>query len=363
MARGGERRASALLGALALFGLGALSGAGVWTLRAERRVQARAPEAILADFDRLAGKGSGFQPVTDEEALAGGLGAQCELAWELYRAAPRHARTPELLRTRWLNRINFFHERQEVHAEAASVLERAAPGPLRSVSALARANAALDCDAIATEQARAEIEEALRIAPEEAEWGAALLSWFARRRTADPRVQTELLARAAASLEPDQRQFDARWTTLVERVGESIELELPDVASGARWSLAAARGRSVLLHVSDLDRWDVQQSGRDEQLDELRRMQPHLAERGVQIVSVNEWCAPDGLEAVRRRAHAAGVDWPVLAEPGELEESWGWRFGLREIPVYLFVDAQGRLAAVCARPAPILEHVVATSGR
>jgi hypothetical protein len=354
-----RRDGAALLRALAIVASSALAGAGVvfW----QHAPPPRAAAAIVKEFDAL--KSPGFSMQYDnaefERRLRAVLDGQDALALEMYRAYPQHAETPRMLTTRWCNQLNFFHAAREVLDETQRIDAASHALPVGLAARIANADAAIRIDALADDDVLARIEGLAQNAREEPGRVADLFQQFARQRTADPVQQRELFERAATFARFDAStpadDYRDRMLRVLEHVGRPVELDFDDALGGAHWKLGDQRGHWVFVHCSDLNRWDVQQTGRDDEASELKSLEPALRDLDAALVTVNESVSTDTPEAVRSRAQLSHVDWPVFFERDDGAGTWKSRLGINEAAMYLLIDRNGTLVAVCARPKPLIE--------
>lgn len=354
-----RRDGAALLRALAIVVSSAIAGAGAVYL--QHKPPPRPAAEIVKQFDAL--KSPGFSMQYDnaefERRLRAVLDGQCELALEMYRSHPEHADTPRLLGIRWCNRLNYFHDFRAVLDEAQSIAEERGASPVGIAALFANADAAIRVGDLKNDDVRARIERAVEHAEVDPERSAYLWQHFARTRLADPAQQRELFERAVTFARFDKTSsaddYRDRMLRVLDHVGRAVELDFDDALGGARWKIGDHRRHWILVHCSDLNRWDVQQTGRDEEVSELKSLARQLRELDVQLVTVDEAVSSDDIDAMRSRAHASGVDWPVMFERDDFEHTWKSRLGINEAPMYLLIDGDTRLAAVCARPKPLIE--------
>jgi hypothetical protein len=354
-----RRDGAALLRALAIAVSSAIAGAGAVYLHHEP--PPRPAAEIVKQFDAL--KSPGFSMQYDnaefDRRLRAVLDGQCELALELYRGYPKHSDTPRLLEIRWCNQLNFFHDFRAVLDETQRVAGESRATPVGIAALLANADAAIRLDGLKNDDVRARIERAVEHAEVDPQRSAYLLQQFARARLADPAQQRELFERAATFARFDKANspddYRDRMLRVLEHVGRAVELDFDDALRGGRWRLADHRGHWILVHCSDLNRWDVQQTGCDEEVTELKSLAPALRELDAQLVTVNEAVSSDDIDAMRSRARTSGVDWPVFYERDNPTDTWKSRLGINEAQMYLLIDRDGSLAAACARPKPLLE--------
>jgi peroxiredoxin len=136
--------------------------------------------------------------------------------------------------------------------------------------------------------------------------------------------------------------------SLIEREGlkagvSAPSFELPDL-TGRTVSLAEQRGRRVLLVFSDPDCGPC-----DALLPDLARFEREHRENGLAVVMVSRGEPAEN----RRKAAAAGVEFPVVLQQG-------WRlskqYGIFATPVAFFIDDEGVIERDVARgPTEILE--------
>ncbi len=335
----------------------ALAGAAWGYFRAERgpasRPSARSAEEILAEHRAVKTPRNSFGMTKEEfeTKLGAGVARQGALASELLAGHPEHPEVPRLMQTRWAGLVNFFERPEEVLREAGAVIESGKPPALVPIARLAVANASLAAASLPTEVRVRRVEEALAANGGDVASAAYLLSELATRYVAEPERQRALLERARSG-SADMRSASqiGEYLALHRGLGETLALSFRDARSGADVSLESLRGRPVLVYVAALDREAEEPMARA-----LAGLAPRLAAARAAVVTV-----PLGLrqtEAARlvEIADRLGVPGSLFAETTPLTETWAWKLGARGTPLFLLLDEEGRLRAVSARAAPLVE--------
>jgi hypothetical protein len=288
---------------------------------------------------------------------------QCARAWELYESYPEHPALTRLLFARWMNFLNYYEDPRRVLDEGPKMLARQPSDALEHELRMVLADASSRTEEVPFDGARARIDYVVdhARASDVKGWGIAIVQRFASERTADPQLQGSLFRRAAGLA---KRLGEPYQTASVERVlarlGRDLALGFDDALGATRWSPS---GRPVVVQITYLDSWEVQEEGRHEELEELLRLRPRLREAGVELVTVNRAFAASQPAAGIERARSAGVDWPLWNDTAELEAQWAWRLGVNEPETYLLLDGEGRLEAACRRARPIVERALALRER
>jgi hypothetical protein len=323
---------------------------------------ARPAHAILRDFDSVVYPS--FSEGSDPESLArfrktidDASHRQEALALELLKAAPNHARVPELLRRRWELLVNVDHDFGRVRQETTRLLAAREAHDARIVPlALAlRAWACVDDESLPFATRAEDLERAIDAAPTEYMAQAALLE-FAQRKCCDPEFQRKAAERIAA-LDPGgagEGGEARRLAKLVEVVGKPLDAALVDDSSQRPFRLESLRGHPLLLSFLPSP-WSEREPA---EAAAVKSLAQEFAARGLELVVVHEIYTEE--ERADRRRHIAELALPGRAHVAlmDREESLKRQLLGVELPaVSLLLDRDGRVVALCCESAPLREAI------
>ena len=174
----------------------------------------------------------------------------------------------------------------------------------------------------------------------DAEACAALMSAFLERRNSDPDEQRAICERMKESWPRAHGTRDAgRHLAILKHLGRPVQAEMSSL-DGDRVTVGHPGPTPVIVHL-----WDPGIEDEDRAVASVvdsRERHPSLA-----IISVVERAATKDHDAIRRKAEALAVSWPIALDLSEkLEEGFGWRLGVTRTGAFLRLDEEGRLAAV-----------------
>ncbi len=306
-------------------------------LAQEPRPQPRPAAEILRDYGRVAmpSHSGGADPESVarfQAAIADGCRRQADLAWELYRGHPDHARVPEVLGTRWAGLTNALGECDAVVAETRGMLATEGLRPDVALAARHALTHALMCSGKADNSERFAALRELLQADLRSELTGIRVMDFVQRHAGDPAVMRPLLTIAAEKW-PDSGYVGRpakRWLAVLAKVGEPFEAMLPE---DVRAPLAAARGEAPFTVVQVWGGW-LRNGEQDPELATLRELR--AGGGGVAVVGLLHGNFDERLPVARK----AGVDWPQLALPGRMP------FGINRSPLYFVLDGEGRIVGV-----------------
>jgi len=221
----------------------------------------RAASAIVAEFDGVSypsmSEGSDPESVARfTKAIEKAAHRQEACALELLESHPGHARVPELLRMRWQLLVNVDHDFAKVRRETERFVGDAGGGAsgatkrdarLVPLAHVLRAWACVEDDALPAATRVADLEAAVKVAPEDFLARAALLE-FAQKKSCDPAFQRDVAKRIAALDASQGAEGDdaRRLQKLLGKIGQPWPNEAAD-ATEPPLALAALHGHPVVV--------------------------------------------------------------------------------------------------------------------
>jgi len=306
----------------------------------------RRAAAILRDFDRVAMPS--FSDGNDAEsarrfkqAIDDGCARQAELAAELQRAHPDHARLPAVLSIRWAGMTNARGLADEVANEVGALLQQEGlREDVREQALLARSRAMIvsarftDLERLDAVRATLAIEgQDDRIANDFVD--------LVERHVVDPETQRTLLE-AVVKRWPDNPyggRTAKRWLHVLGMIGKPFGEQLP--ASLRQWFAAETKAACDFTVVHFWMGW-VAVDDPDDDVPALQALRLGLGER-VRLLGLINDDAADRLPAVR----AAGVDWPQ-AELRD-EKPMTTPFGAPRAGLCFVLDRNGNVVGITGR--------------
>ncbi|MBI4882001.1 MAG: hypothetical protein HY812_20430 [Planctomycetes bacterium] len=305
---------------------------------------------ILAEFDAVRFPGMSADASEDgarrfKQEIEVAARVQVDLALELHRAHPEHARVPEAMAARWALMSNALGRANEVLAEVEELLAAGSGGRLGTAALFARARAGLVAEDVPAEEKRAFVEEAIARDPGDPLGGVHLIA-VAKYHTQDVEEMRALCERVLAEW-PDEAYASAPargFLVQLDRIGKPLPLEFRDVLSGETIDAADLRGHPVLVHL-----WSGFHGEMGGELERVRQLHAALGPRGLKVVGVHLWGDAGGEEALKAALAARGIAWPQCCEAAAGQEPWEGRFRTGEVPLCFLLDEAGVVRSVSYR--------------
>ncbi|MBL9077863.1 MAG: hypothetical protein JNL08_10185 [Planctomycetes bacterium] len=330
-----------------------LSALVAFAVAAHGQAAPRSAKTILRDFDRVAmpSMSDGSDPESVRrfrDAIDAGCTRKAELAAELQRCHPDHARLPAVLAIRWAGMTNALGKAAAVAQEVEALLQQQGLRDdvrTQAVLALARARLAVPT---CTNEARLEaIEQAMALdgGRDHADFTAACLVDFVEQHVADPTTQRALLETAVRHW-PDNAYGGRparRWLHVLGMLGTPFVDQLP--AEKRDWFTVAAADAPEFTVVQVWTGW-IANDGVDEQIEALLALRREFG-TSVRLLGLLNGDLEDRLPA----AQAAGVDWPQtdIRDP----EPMTCPFGAPKSRLYFVLDRDLTIAGVVGHAAAV----------
>jgi hypothetical protein len=302
----------------------------------------RPAREIIADFDTV--KYPGFiENITLQEyrkLLLPAAKKQCRLALELYRDHPEHAQVPRLMGLRWTLTVNSLGIPQQAIEETEQILKDG-PSRLQGIAATRRAYAGLSDSNTSLEDRFRYVREALVLAPQDKRWGPKLLYRLAFENTANPKKQRQLVKLAVDRFGKSAERSMRSEIRLLDRIGETIDLEFNDLLTGK--PAKTKTGRPTIVFV-----WGPTAKSRKDVADFKRA-------EGVEIRVV--YSGGPSEEWARKKAKEHGITWPIYFDEREFRDKWAWTFGVRYARTFFLLDKDGKVLAMSQRAEPLLKSI------
>ncbi len=291
----------------------------------------RSAAHILAERDAVKLPG-GFLDDAGVKELERCCRRRCDLARELMDAWPGHVRVPEVAAERWAFLGNTFAEHDTVLEEIEHLLADSPSKALELRAKRARAWSGLHSERIGLAECLGFVDGA-RAAGADDEWTATMLLYAAQERTADPDEQRRLCTRVHDELPRAivMKRDVGVWERLLSHVGAPFELDFVDLATSRLASIIEWRGKPILIHARRAHDWAP--------LPENALREIEDRHRDIGLVAVQLMMGEPGSPADR-------PDRQIIAPDDDPMNSWEMRYGIRKTPMFLVVDAQGRLRSV-----------------
>lgn len=330
------------------------------------RTERRTAAAILAELDSVPYP-SGVESDSSDELLAFErevrecTRVQNRLALELHESHPDHPEVPRVLGARWYLSCTNLLDPASVLRETAAVLDGGATGELRRVALEERAFAAVRSEGTPLLEVERAVGRALAL--EEGRRNARLLWELASRRIPTPEGQRDVLLRLRRSYRSSPFAGDAALHhRLLERAGEPLPLGFEDALTGEPVTSGALRGREVVVLVARMRaEVDAPAGG---PVRALARWQARGEAGDRAVACVWQTSSRGARERIARVTAETGIDWRVhLDDSSDPRESWVDDLRPAVTPLFLLLDAEGRLARASMRLATLFEQAAGSSER
>lgn len=331
----------------------ALASLAFLTVAAAAQDPPRSAKAILREFDRVAmpSMSDGSDPDSARRfraAIAEGCRRKAELAAELQRVDPTHARLPSVLAIRWAGLTNALGKADEVASELETLLQGDLRDDVRNEAVLALARARVASDSGDNLKRLEAVQAAMKLDTNE-DLAASCLLDLCQRHIADPVVQRSLLEAAVARW-PDSAYGGRpakRWLHVAGSIGRPFRPLLPE--NLRTWFAEVAGTPAEFTVVQTWTGW-VPSDGEDEEIAALSSMRRELGAR-VRLVGLLNGDLDERLPAAR----AAGVDWPQAALPDP--EPMTAPFGAPRVGFYFVLDREQIIVGVVGRATLVRERI------
>lgn len=269
------------------------------------------------------------------------MGKRAELILELYKAAPDHARIPDLLVERWRT----LGAGQSVLKEIDEVIARTANPKLKIDAAFAKAQLILASSRASGSPDLSAIKQFMKLAPGDPR-GVGLL-YSAARTATNPDVKAALEERIIKDY-PDSRQAGMikGGRRQSRGVGQPFELEFTDAIKGSTVSMAALKGKVVVV-----DFWATWCGPCVREMPKMKDLYAKYQGRGVEFigVSLDQPESNGGLAKLKAFVETNKIGWPQYYQGKGWDSEFSTSWGINAIPCVFIVDTEGKLYSVKAR--------------
>ncbi|MEZ6038093.1 MAG: hypothetical protein R3F29_11460 [Planctomycetota bacterium] len=313
----------------------------------------RAAADIVRDFDRVnmpsvstGGDADGVRRF--REAIQHGCRRKAELAAELQRSYPEHARLPEMLATRWAGLSNALDRADDVLQEVDQLLtQNDLREAVRNEALRARARACIASERCGDVQ-RLDAISAILDLPGDYSFAAACLTDFVERHVSAPETQRMLYEVAVAKWpgKPYGGRPARRWLAVLDGIDAPFVEQLPEATRPWFAEVTAAPAKWTVVQL-----WTGLVG--DAQSEEIRQLQALREQAGAEIRVIG--LLNGDFEQRLPAARLAGVDWPQheIADPEPMTNPLGMpRFG-----GCLLLDGELRLVGVLGRAALVKKRI------
>lgn len=131
-----------------------------------------------------------------------------------------------------------------------------------------------------------------------------------------------------------------------EGVGKPFELAFTDATSGAKVSMAALKGKVVVV-----DFWATWCGPCVAEMPNMKKLYAEYKDKGVEFigVSLDMPAAAGGLEKLKQFCEKEQIKWPQYHQGNGWESEFSASWGISSIPCVFVVDADGKLYSTEAR--------------
>ena len=293
-------------------------------------------------------------PAAREDLRSRQLAAQQrvdELTWSLYTKYPDNERLPKLLRSRWMYRMRTQASTDETLAEIDRVLAEAKNPRLVVDVAFLRAEATLRKyhGRPATEfvdHSMPSIESAIARAPKDVRGAALLYAIMTESKDLPEQKTTEVGDRILRDYPDTSIAALVRKSRIPKAtLGKALTLDFKDAIGGSDVSLAAMRGRVVVI-----DFWATWCVPCVSEMPKLKDLYSKYHDQGVEFVGINLDRSPKegGLDRLRKFVADNMIPWPQHYQGADGAINFSDLCGVQAIPTTFVLDKAGNLASIDA---------------
>ncbi len=273
--------------------------------------------------------------------------AKDKLVLELYKAAPDNERIPTLMAERWGNTPPRGPEIDALFKEIDDVLAHTKNDKLKVEAAYFKDQAQLFKDRQHGEGKvdTSAIDAFIQLAPKDPRAGQ--LIYMSAMSASDSKTKTALEDRIL-------KEFpESQFTVMIkgarrqrERIGKPFELEFTDVSSGSTISMAALKGKVVVV-----DFWATWCGPCVAEMPTMKKLYEKFHGQGVEFlgVSLDQPKEQGGLDALKKFVKEHEIRWPQYYQGKYWQSEFSKSWGINSIPTMFLVDQEGKLVSVEAR--------------
>ncbi len=267
------------------------------------------------------------------------------LILQLYKAAPDHARLPDLMPERWNRKLD---QSKSLIKEIDDVLAHNKDHKLKMEATFCKARVRLRENRFASPATLASVNEFLTLAP--ADPRGAMLLEMAIERARDPKTKASLEDRLARAF-PDTGDGDGAPEEGTPRnpeewVGKPFDLKFTDAISGKPISTRRLRGNVIVV-----DFWATWCGPCVAEMPHMKELYRTYHAQGVEFlgVSLDQPEREGGLTKLKNFVETNGIRWPQYFQGDGWKSKFSSAWGVRAIPSVFVIAPDGRLYSADAR--------------
>jgi thiol-disulfide isomerase/thioredoxin len=270
-----------------------------------------------------------------------------KLILELYKSAPDNERVPNLMAERWESTNPGGPQGDALTKEIDEVLAQTKNDKLKVEATYIKAMIHLFKSRQSAEAKldRSAIDAFIQLAPNDPR--ASRLVYLAAMASSDPTIKAEFEDRMLKAYP------DSQFTSMIkgarrqrEGLGKPFELEFNDATSGSTISMAALKGKVVVV-----DFWATWCGPCVAEMPNMKKLYEKFHGQGVEFlgVSLDQTKEQGGLDALKKFIKEQEVPWPQYYQGKGWESDFSRSWGINSIPTMFLVDQQGNLVSIEAR--------------
>ena len=266
-----------------------------------------------------------------------------ELALELYRSHPKHARAAELMLARW--RSMSGADSATADAEIAEFLKDNPDSKVKADVMYSRAMMAINMAALReVAKGRDHAEEFIQAFPTD-ERGAGLLMMVAMRSSGDKEFQKTIYRRIVTEYAGSRTARLAEGSVRrVDAVGTPFELEFSDAMKGETVSMKALRGKVVVV-----DFWATWCGPCIAEMPKMKDLYAKYKDQGVEFIGISLDMPGEGLDKLKKYVEENEIAGPQYYQGQGWDSEFSQSWGINAIPALFVVDAEGNVHSTEAR--------------
>jgi thiol-disulfide isomerase/thioredoxin len=275
------------------------------------------------------------------------LKKRAELALELYKTDPNHARVPALMAERWrswsfsptdLKNEEILSEIEHVSTETKDPKFKLEAIFVKAQIKLAKSHSSGTPDLSAA-------EEFLKLAPKDPRGSSLLYSatFAAKEKDVKSAIEDRIIrdfpdSMYAGMIKGSRHQLEA--------IGKPFDLEFTDAIKGSTVSIKGLKGKVVVI-----DFWATWCGPCVAEMPKMKELYAKYRDQGVEFigVSLDQPKEQGGLDKLKKFVEEKKIAWPQYYQGKGWESEFSMSLGINSIPCVFIVDAEGKLYSVEAR--------------
>jgi thiol-disulfide isomerase/thioredoxin len=273
------------------------------------------------------------------------LKKRAELALELYKTDPNHARVPALMVERWKSFSPTDPKNEDILSEIEHVSTETKDPKFKLEAIFVKAQLKLAKSRSSGTPDLSAAEEFLKLAPKDPRGSSLLYSatFAAKEKDVKSAIEDRIVrdfpdSMYAGMIKGSRHQLEA--------IGKPLDLDFTDAIKGSTVSIKGLKGKVVVI-----DFWATWCGPCVAEMPKMKELYAKYRDQGVEFIGVSLDQPKDqgGLDKLKKFVKENEIAWPQYYQGKGWESEFSMSMGINSIPCVFIVDAGGKLYSVEAR--------------